>query len=148
MMMSNAMYRVRTPTVVSDNIDGEVVALHLTHGHYYSMGGPAALIWGWIEAGASRQTIETRLAEMFEGPEEPMREAVSKFLGRLVEEGLIEETHEAPSLIAAAAPGSNGEPRRPFEPPLVERYTDMQDLLVLDPIHDVGETGWPTPKDS
>jgi len=34
-----------------------------------------------------------------------------------------------------------------FAPPVLEVYTDMQDLLLLDPIHDVDETvGWPSPK--
>jgi hypothetical protein len=26
---------------------------------------------------------------------------------------------------------------------VLERYTDMQELLLLDPIHDVDESGWP-----
>ena len=32
---------------------------------------------------------------------------------------------------------------RPYESPCLESYTDMEDLLLLDPIHDVGKTGWP-----
>ena len=32
---------------------------------------------------------------------------------------------------------------------ILEKYTDMQDLLLLDPIHEVDDgSGWPTPKDS
>ncbi len=31
----------------------------------------------------------------------------------------------------------------PYAPPALETYTDMQELLLLDPIHDVDETGWP-----
>jgi hypothetical protein len=27
--------------------------------------------------------------------------------------------------------------------PVLEKYTDMQELLLLDPIHDVEEAGWP-----
>jgi hypothetical protein len=30
-----------------------------------------------------------------------------------------------------------------FEAPVLQKYTDMQDLLLLDPIHDTDETGWP-----
>jgi hypothetical protein len=29
---------------------------------------------------------------------------------------------------------------------VLERYTDMQELLLLDPIHDVDQTGWPRRK--
>jgi len=35
--------------------------------------------------------------------------------------------------------------RPPFQMPVVERYTDMADLLLLDPIHDVNAEGWPHP---
>jgi hypothetical protein len=147
MNTSTATYRVKTPTVVSENIDGEVVAIHLKRGHYYSMSGTAALIWAWIEAGIPYRMIEHRLAERFESADGSMPASVREFLGALLEEGLVEETDQA-------TPSSNGGPavneatRRPFDPPRLERHTDMQDLLVLDPIHDVGETGWPTPKDT
>jgi hypothetical protein len=30
-----------------------------------------------------------------------------------------------------------------FEIPALEKYTDMEELLLLDPIHEVDETGWP-----
>jgi hypothetical protein len=34
-----------------------------------------------------------------------------------------------------------------FTQPVLEVYTDMQDLLLLDPIHEVDEeAGWPSPK--
>ncbi len=35
---------------------------------------------------------------------------------------------------------------RRFTEPTVHTYADMQDLLLLDPIHDVDETGWPNAK--
>ena len=36
--------------------------------------------------------------------------------------------------------------RPAFVAPALTRYTDVKDLLVLDPVHDVDEMGWPTPK--
>ena len=33
-----------------------------------------------------------------------------------------------------------------FSPPVVEKYTDMQDLVLLDPVHEVDERGWPHAK--
>ena len=29
----------------------------------------------------------------------------------------------------------------------MEKYDDMQELLLLDPIHEVDEAGWPVKKD-
>ncbi len=33
-----------------------------------------------------------------------------------------------------------------FEPPKLAKYTNMSDLLMLDPVHDVDEQGWPNRK--
>jgi len=34
-----------------------------------------------------------------------------------------------------------------YTPPVLSAYTDMEDLLQLDPVHDVdAESGWPVPR--
>ena len=38
---------------------------------------------------------------------------------------------------------ADGRSRLPFAAPVLHKYTDMEDLLLLDPIHDVDESGWP-----
>ena len=30
-----------------------------------------------------------------------------------------------------------------FLPPEIDIFSDMQDILLLDPVHDVDESGWP-----
>jgi hypothetical protein len=54
--------------------------------------------------------------------------------------GLI---REAPAAGRNGAEVPSPASRRPFDEPLVERFTDMQNLLLLDPIHEVTEEGWP-----
>ena len=41
------------------------------------------------------------------------------------------------------AGGVEPEERLWFEAPSLEKYTDMQDLVLLDPVHEVDQTGWP-----
>ena len=45
--------------------------------------------------------------------------------------------------------GSSGLPaadgKAAFEAPRLERYTDMKDYFLLDPIHEVDTAGWPQP---
>ncbi len=45
-----------------------------------------------------------------------------------------------------AQPLADPEPAtRDYEEPKLGKHTDMQELLLLDPVHEVGETGWPNP---
>jgi hypothetical protein len=58
------------------------------------------------------------------------------------------ETHELilPSAREPAKAPAVPTDKRPFKPLKLEVYTDMQDLLLLDPIHDAEEAGWPLTK--
>ena len=40
------------------------------------------------------------------------------------------------------------EPQEGFVAPQLHKYTDMQELLLLDPIHDVDQEGWPATTES
>ena len=43
-------------------------------------------------------------------------------------------------------PGGPPASKPDFQEPALQKYTDMEDLLLLDPIHEVDDTGWPNPK--
>jgi hypothetical protein len=119
--------------VVSEVIDGEVVAIDLESGRYYSLEGPAARAWEAIQAGQDVDGIVDAVAAEARVGTDEARADVAAFLAELEAEGLLL--------------GGNGdgppEPGPGRVPLVLHRYTDMQDLIVLDPIHDVDETGWP-----
>jgi hypothetical protein len=129
---------VNAPHVVGEIIDGEAVVVNLRDGAYYSMTGVGATIWAFVEQGATADQIVESLSGQY--PEEAgvVRGAVDSFLSRLAGEDLIrEEPGTAPELGEASA---NGEP---FADPVFEKFEDLKDLLLIDPIHEVDETGWP-----
>jgi hypothetical protein len=64
---------------------------------------------------------------------------IAPFIAELVKEGLLEEEEER-----AADPLPEMEWPARFSPPFVERYDEMKNLLMLDPIHEVDEQGWPS----
>jgi Coenzyme PQQ synthesis protein D (PqqD) len=123
--------------VVSETIDGEVVAIDLESGRYYSLEGPAARAWEAIQAGQDVEGIvDAVAAEASVGGDEARADVVA-FLAELEAEGLLLDGNGDGPAPGSPAPG-------PGHVTLVlHRYTDMQDLIVLDPIHDVDETGWP-----
>jgi hypothetical protein len=129
----NADMRIPADRVVSEVIDGEVVAIDLESGRYYSLEGAAARAWEAIQAGADLSEVAAAVAaEAGIGPDEA-RPDVAAFLAELQSEGLLLDGN-------GAAPAGPGPGRVSL---VLHRYTDMQDLIVIDPIHDVDETGWP-----
>lgn len=133
------------PHVMHETIDNEVVVVNLTTGVYYSFDGVAVRIWDWIDGHRSLENIVDLATECFDGAAEVIAPQVQGFLDRLLEEELV-----------AIEPGTQGEKNSddsiapkslPFTEPSFQKYTDMEALLLADPIHEVDESaGWPHKK--
>ena len=65
--------------------------------------------------------------------------ATTSLVEALLAEGLLVEGPPAEEKAWQAVAGSEGQ----YGLPTLERFTDMEDLLLLDPVHDVEEMGWP-----
>lgn len=149
-MILSERFRVNKPKVINEIIDGEAIIVNLDNGNYYSTDKVGALIWNLMDTGLANQQIVETLAQQYTGCPDAMTEGVSQLITQLQHEGLIvpqqegeTSTHDANSQIQdQEIPAPNGE-KPLFEAPVLHKYNDMQDLLLLDPIHDVDETGWP-----
>lgn len=136
-------YAVRGPHVIHEAIDGEVVIINLETGNYYSLRGTGARVWEGIGADVPADAIAADLAAAFDGVDAPPD--LTAFLAELEAEGLIGPS-AADGGGHGAMPGFSGA-RQAFAPPVLERFTDMQDLILLDPVHEVDEAhGWPHTK--
>jgi Coenzyme PQQ synthesis protein D (PqqD) len=139
-------FRICTPSVVSEVIDGEAVIMDLRSGNYFSAVGTASRIWQDIEAGRSYEQVIDRLSATYRIDSATLSGALDRFLAELIANNLIEEAGETPAGNAEPASSYDIVPGEPFAPPVLAVFTDMQDLLLLDPIHDVDASGWPTRK--
>lgn len=139
--MSNLTYRINTPAVVFERFADEVVAINLDNGVYYSLTGCASDIFQMIEQVATREEIYQTLAARYDTSAAELEQKVTPFLARMVEEKLICPTEEVRTgqLVLPALAGPAG----PLTLPKATAYSDLQNLLLLDPVHDVGEMGWP-----
>lgn len=129
-MTENARYEVNKPDVVDESVDGEVLIVHLGTGAYYSSRGAGDVAWRLLAAGKS-------VAEAV-GSHGIEHDALTGFVEQLVAEDLVRPRTAPPLEVAGLAPVAGA--------PTLEKYTDMQELLLLDPIHDVEEAGWPIAK--
>jgi hypothetical protein len=133
---------VNHPAVVAEVVEGEVILINLETGTYYSLSGSGAAIWALLDGHRSRDQILAAAEERFEGDAAAIRESVDGLIEQLLAEELVSRADEP----AAAATTNGGAPARtPFQPPALGKYTDMQEFLLLDPIHDISEAGWPQP---
>jgi hypothetical protein len=142
-MDQDQCYRVNGPDVVHETIDGEVVVVNLKNGTYYSTEHSGTDIWSGIERGLSLKNIICALKSRYSGPPDEIEAGVELMLSQLLQEKLIVAC-EQPSDAAGSEWLAATQVTR-FEAPVIQKYTDMEELLALDPIHEVGDAGWPQP---
>lgn len=149
-MNASTRFRVNRPQVVHETIDNEVVLIDFDTGNYYSLDRVGADVWGFVEGGATVRQIVDGIACRYDGNHGDMEAAVRRLLTELLQENLVvrEETEEAEDTESHAPQDEAGHQTEKlgFEVPFLQKYSDMQELLLLDPIHEVDETGWPSIK--
>lgn len=114
-------------------IDGEVIAINLEKGLYHSLRGSAAVIWTSITEGCQVAEILSR----FDGAPPEAASELQFFLDGLAAAGLVVEGSPAAPAQPATAPKTK------WEAPVLETFDDLSQLLLADPIHDVGDGAWP-----
>jgi hypothetical protein len=131
------------PQAIHETIDGETIIIDLATGTYYSLQGAASEIWNALGEGESDEGIIARLTATYGGDETEIGSAVNGFLSELEAEGLIASSEgDGSGATARQLAATNGNVA-PFVPPKLEKYTDMQDIILLDPVHQVDDRGWP-----
>jgi Coenzyme PQQ synthesis protein D (PqqD) len=137
-----AVYRVNDGAVIHETIDGETVVIDLATGTYFSLRDSAAAIWSSVVNGATPESAAAALAERYDGTAETFRAAAAELLEELARENLVVATAGAIEMLPPGA--QTAAERLPFSRPVLEKYTDMQDIILLDPVHHVdAATGWP-----
>ena len=122
-------YQVAGPAIIFKDFGEEFVVANLDSGLFYSLNGFAGYLWREMSAGRVCSDI---VAPYGSAEADDIRE----FVATLVSERLI---RPADDVRAPADPA----PPRPFSTPTLERFDDLQGLLMIDPIHEVSEAGWP-----
>lgn len=134
-----AAFQMNEPGVVAETIDGEAIVINLDRGIYYSIKGIGLAVWTDLIEGSDPQNIADRLRGCEGAETADVFQDVASFVERLVDENLIRPRAAGSGVQPGFAIGSMSYAR-----PLLEKYTDMEALLLLDPVHDVDDSGWPT----
>lgn len=130
--------------VTHERLDDEVIAINLETGAYYALAGPAADVWTLAAGGGSTDEIVAELDTRYDTDADTLRRDVDAFVGELVDQGLAASTADTPTTAGdvAGLPAA-GASAQPYAAPSLTRYDDLADLLLLDPIHEVDDAGWP-----
>ena len=131
---------VASPDCVAEDFDGEIVAINLNTGRYFSMRGLSGAVWRDLAAGHAVEDVRRELT----AANAVLGEKFDTFVRTLTDNALLRRatTNGAPPRGGESAGAASGDANL-----VVECYDDMKELLLADPIHEVDEqVGWPRRK--
>lgn len=132
-------YRINTPRIAYETLDNETIIIDFDTGTYYNLSGTAYWIWLLLEKDQAVETIIQQITTHFAGNQEEIEAAIRQFVGKLAQVEIIVKTTAPQSRFVPLLPTQQSL----FTPPILEEHSDIQDLLLLDPIHEVSKQGWP-----
>ena len=136
---SAVRYQLGSSDVTGKVIDGEAIIMNLATGAYYSMDGAGAALWELLELGCSRDEAVQALAERYDVAHDVIARDVDDVIADLTAEELIAVSGDraAPAVIPVVSAGAG------YAAPTLQKFTDMADLLALDPpMPGLDESAW------
>ena len=142
-MSAETCFRVNAPAVIHEKFDDELVAINLDTGVYHSLAGAAADAFQLLTEEATLTEVAQALTTKYAATVDTIQAALTPFFEQLKKEDLICQVDvrkpRGPLQLADERSGV------PLGVPTLEAYRDLQSLFLLDPVHEVGEEGWPNP---
>lgn len=124
--------------------DTEVIIINFNTGDYYTLPCLAKQLWQMLEKNASIEMMVTAVVAYYQCDADKAYADISHFFQELEAENLLAKSEWLPcdydlmNILTADA-----QYKWEYCPPMLHRYSDIEDLLLLDPIHDVDDSGWP-----
>ena len=133
--------------VAAKEIDGEILVMNVANGMYYSLDGVSAVAWRLLASGHSLAHVAVALAETYGVDPSSTLADITDLVEHLVDEGLV---------MVSESPVSAGMPvivsvdeQTPYTAPRLTAYSDMADLLALDPpMPGLAETSFIAPEEA
>ncbi|HQL01654.1 MAG TPA: PqqD family protein [Smithellaceae bacterium] len=139
-------YTTDLNNVLFESIEAELVVINLKSGCYYSLNESASIIWKLVMDGYSIRQISDLLKKQYPSSTADISGDIARLVSQCVGEELLSEAGPGDPSGKSDLPDGLACPER-FEPPSITKHSDIQDMLALDPIHEVTDLGWPHKKE-
>lgn len=128
-------YRLNSPACIAEAVENDLIIINLSSGRYYNIRHETVAVWQALTQGVTPVNLlqanewDVQLQERFKA-----------HIQFLLDDALLVPDNEL--LAAVDAPRIDlADADNPFH---VDVFTDMQEMLLLDPIHDAdANVGWP-----
>lgn len=136
-------YKLNEVDLSKEIFENEAVIINIPSGKYYSVNGESGVsVIQLLENPINKEQIFNYLIGIYDCESTDLKNQIKVFIEILLDEKIILEVTENTNIIPNITQNI-----KPFTNLRLEIYDDMQELIELDPVHDVKSAkGWPNKK--
>jgi hypothetical protein len=133
-------FKINEPDVIHQAFDDEVVVVDLRSGAYFGLSDSATRAWQMVgPEGVSTAGLAAAMRSLWPASTAAIDADVCQFVDQLLAHDLIVPIATCP----APLPAPEGLVPA-YGPPVLQKHSDLQELFLLDPVHEVDPgAGWP-----
>lgn len=136
-MSNKSTFKISGPRVIHETIGGNTLVINLENGHYYSLSLVGSAIWGHLMSGASLSLIAENFFNIYQVNATQFMNDLEQFVSNLRDEGILVENEDQESIPNASLSSQLVNEVKKYEAPHFIKFTDMEALLLADPIHEL-----------
>lgn len=142
--MDVSLLKLPHDEIIFEDYPDEMVLLDLPRGVYFTLNRSGADCLLTLLAADRYATAIEILRAHFAASTEAVTAVVGALLDLLAANSLAVPRPDGEPGLDLPAPPAGG---APLDPPRLERYQDIEDILKFDPVHEVTDSGWPNLRD-
>lgn len=130
---SNKFYQRAHVRIIHETIDDDTLIINLDSGHYYSLTSVASRIWKFLIQGKNKEEICEIFIKLSDANSEVFLNDLNEFIAELIAENILIEASEKEALETVK---EIDQTKFVYSRPVFNKFTDMEALLLADPIHE------------
>jgi hypothetical protein len=144
MIDKKTSFHIDSARIQFEIFEDETVIINVENGLYYSLSPSGSEVLRLVNNGCTvEMLVEALLGNSGEASQHGP--SIIHFVEDLIREGILVEADALTTVDQPTpTPGPVYSKAGVFQPPLLEKYDEVRDLLLIDPIHMVDQSkGWP-----
>lgn len=133
-------FKINEPDVIHQAFEDEVVVVDLRSGAYFGLSDSATRAWQMVgPEGVSTAGLAAAMRSLWPTSTAAIEADVCQFVDQLLAHDLIVPIAACPAPLPAPEGLATA-----YGPPVLQKHSDLQELFLLDPVHEVDPgAGWP-----
>lgn len=135
MSLKQSYFQIKNSKVLHETKNNETLIINLENGYYYSLESIGSYIWSLLLQQVSKEEIVNQISNRYQVNNNSVANDVQEIIAQICSENILIPSDTPLSDSVCKFEGLEPTLTK-YEKPMLNKFTDMEALLLADPIHE------------